>query len=161
MNDLAILSDAQLDRTLAERNDRATKIKTREGIKTVTQEMLKIFAVLESCGYQINPDGRKAAAAVWAKLLSNEVVVLGFAGLQKAIEKVIESDTRSYRSLPNIATVKEACHTLGGDPMIEKARRDQAKREAKIEAEHAAEVEEWKRNNPEEWLKIERKVQND
>lgn len=158
MNELATLSDTDLDKALDELKQRELAIQTDSGRNYIIGKMRECIGLLETWGYKF--DGNEVALAkLWADGLKEEFVRLGADGIQKAVTLWAENDTSEYRSFPKIPWIIEACKSLNGDPRVEKGRRMQAEAERKLEEEHKAEIEKFKAENPELWEKLQKRAE--
>lgn len=149
MNDLTVMSDAELDIQVSHLRERERMFETETGKKKVAGEMLKLLGMIEKCGYQIKDAEKKAVAKIWANKLKDQIVRLGYKGVQEAAVLWVQDDGNEYRVFPKVAWIYDKCSEIEGDPRVEKGRRDQKRREAKLEEESKAEFEKWRRDNPE------------
>lgn len=156
MNDLALLSDTELDKAIDELKERELALKTESGIDFVGSKMRECIGWLESVGYKFDGD-EFALARLWGASLRDEFVRIGETGIKNAVMTWVSEDESEYRTFPKVAWIKEACAKVGGDPRVEKGRRIQAEAERQIEEDHKKEMEEIK-NDPERWAEIVRKA---
>lgn len=158
MNDLTVMSDNELDVQLALLEERKEQFQSESGIKMVQSKMLEIIGTVEKYGYALKGD-RKKIAKVWAHGLQDEIIRLGYTGVQEAVVMWIERDVSQYMTFPKVKWIAEICKEIHGDPRVEKGRRDYQRRLALVEQEHQEHVEKWKREHPEEWERITRKTE--
>lgn len=157
MNELTTLSDAELDKEIENIKEREVALKTKAGRDYIVVKMRECIGLLETWGYRFDGD-EMALARLWAEGLQEEFVRLGADGIQLAVRRWAETDESEYRSFPKIPWIAKACGLIGGDPRVEKGRRVQAEAERKIEEEHKAEMERYKKEHPEEWAKIDKRA---
>lgn len=147
MNQLATISDAELDKAIDKCKERSLALRTDSGRKFLVGEMRQLIAYLESVGYKTDAD-MTALSRLWARGLAEEYVMLGLDGMKRAIVHWVETDTNEYGTFPKIPWIKAACAEVGGDPRVEKGRREQARLEAQIEADTKAELEKFYKDHP-------------
>lgn len=155
MNEIATLSDAELDKAIEDIKERELALKTEAGRDYIVIKMRECIGLLETWGYKFDGD-EMALARLWAEGLKEEFVRLGTDGIRTAVMKWAETDESEYRSFPKIPWIAKACSEIGGDPRVEKGRRVQAEAERKMKEEHDAEVAKFKKENPERWAEIEK-----
>lgn len=156
MNELALLSNDELDTAIEQIKERELSFQTATGKKYAVSKMLEYITLLETWGYKF--DGNEDSLAVlWAKTLKEEIITMGYDGIREALELWVSED--EYRSFPKIPQLKNACARIGGDPRVEKGRRVQAEAERQMELEHQREMEEFKKNHPEAWARIQAKAE--
>ena len=157
MNELTILTDAQLDKAIEDVKERELAIQTKNGYKYTVGFMRSMIYELRQVGYRVEADDT-ALARLWAHGLKDDFVRLGENGIKAALTKWAEDCCNEYRSFPTIPQIKEACAQIGGDPRVEKGRRMQAEAERKMEEEHRKEMEELKQKYPDLWEMAEKKA---
>jgi len=155
MNELATLSDTELDKAIEKVKERELALQTESGQRFIISKMREIIMYLEKLGYKIEGD-ELTLARLWANAMGDEYVRIGEEGMKKAVMLWAEEDASEYRSFPKIPWIKEACSKVGGDPRVEKGRRVQAEAERKMEEDHKREMEEFKKNHPDLWERAER-----
>ena len=156
-NDLTLMSDAALDQRLLKIEERRGRMRTPEGQALLHKKMLEIIGVLANLGYKV-PGDAELIARVWGDQLKEYAARIGYNGIRRAVMNWIDKDTSKYMIFPKVGWIIEECKLIGGDPIIEKGRREHAKAIAKLEQEHREEVERFKRDYPEQWKKIQEKV---
>ena len=140
--DLTLLTDDELQRRIMEIDRRREKLGTVKGRIEAEDNFAKIFKYLKVYGYKADIEGKEEESLrtkIWLRSLSDEIAVYGFGGIWEAIESFVNSDTREYRPMPMPADIIAACRKLGRNPKAEMARREQARREAELEAKWANE----------------------
>lgn len=157
MNELARLSDIELDKAINELKDRESFVQTKQGFVYVGAKMRECIGWLKSVGYKFEGD-EKMLAEQWARNLTEEFVRLGEAGVKQAVMNFDANNDREYKQFPQIPWIKEECRKIGGDPRAEKGRREQARREQALEEESEREFREWKESHPEEAKRIEERA---
>lgn len=157
MNELTLMTDTQLDKAIEDLKERELAIKTQAGQAFVVSKMRECIGWLESVGYKFDGD-ETALARLWAHGLQDDFVRLGEVGVKNAVMSFAETDTRTYKTMPQIAWISDKCSEMGGDPRKEKGRRVQAEAERQIEEDHKREMEEIKKD-PVRWAEICRKAE--
>ena len=158
MNELVTMSNAELEQALNDLKERELALQTESGRNYIIGKMRECIGLLETWGYKF--DGNELALArLWADGLKEEFVRLGADGIRKAVTKWAEADTSEYRSFPKIPWIIESCKQISGDPRVEKGRRMQEQAERQMEAEHKAEMEKFKEEHPELWVKIQEQAE--
>lgn len=147
MNELATLSDAELDKAIADIKERDLAVQTEAGLKHVRGKMRECIGWLESVGYRFDGD-QLALAKLWTVALKEEFVLLGEVRFKNAVMYYASHDDREYKSFPQIPWIAEACRHVGGDPRVEKGRRVQTEAEQRMEREHEEEVNRFKEEHP-------------
>jgi hypothetical protein len=93
-------------------------------------------------------------AKVWAVQLEPEYVLYGVDGIRAAMRSYVADDASVYYRFPKVGQIKAACTELKGSPEHELGLREQAKEEARLEAEHQAALDAFRVKHPEEWKRI-------
>lgn len=152
MNDLTVLSDAELDKELADLKERELALTTKSGKGFVESKMRECIGWLQSIGYKFEGD-ETALAKLWSNTLQEEFVRIGETGIKNAVVAWASEDESNYRMFPKVAWIKEACKGITGDPRVEKGRRVQQEAERQMELEHQREMQKFKEEHPDEWAK--------
>lgn len=158
MNDLTVLTDNELEKELSLLKEREAQYESKDGLKTIQGKTLELIATIEAFGYEVKGD-RQMLAKIWAHALKDQVIRIGFAGIQRAAITWYEQDSARFYDFPKVSQIIEVCEQTHGDPRVEKGRRDYERRVASIDQEHEEEVEKWKRDNPEAWERARRKAE--
>ena len=157
MNEIATLTDAELDKRIEDIKDRELSLQTERGRTYLVGKMRELIGLLETWGYKF--DGSEdGLAMLWANGLADEFIRLGVDGMRKAITNWATEDTSEYRFFPKIPWIKEACSKLGGDPRVEKGRRLQAEAERKMQEDHEKEMAEFKIKHPDLWERVQKRL---
>lgn len=159
MNDLTTMTDNELDIQLALQEERERMFRDEDGKKTVIGEMEKLLTMLEKCGCKIKGASKDALAKIWAGKLKDQIIRIGFTGVQEAAVRWVQDDEDEYNTFPKAAWIYDKCNEIKGDPRVEKSIREQKRREALIEEEHRVEMERWKKKHPAEWKEVEQRAE--
>ncbi len=158
MNNLARLSDTELEKAIQDLKERDLALKTDSGQKFIISKMRECIGWLESVGYKFEGD-ETALAKLWATSLKDEFVRLGEGGLKTAVMNFASTDDRQYKTFPQIPWIADACTNIGGDPRVEKGRRMQEEAERQMELDHKKEMQELEASlTPEQLEEVERKA---
>lgn len=150
MNELATISDAELDKRIMDLKERDLALRTDSGRKYMLGKMRELIGLIETWGYKFSGD-EMALAKLWANSMKEEFVILGVEGMTEAISHWAENDSNEYRMFPQIPWIKKACKEIGGDPRVEKGRRVQAEVERQIEEDHRRAMEKFRQEHPDLW----------
>ena len=101
MNELTLMTDAQLEKAIEDLKERSLAVKTPSGQAFVVSKMRECIGWLESVGYKFDGD-EEALAKLWAHGLQDDFVRLGEIGVKNAVMSFAESDTRTYKTRPQI-----------------------------------------------------------
>lgn len=158
MNDLTVLSAAELKDAIEKLKERESSFKTTAGKKYAVSKMREFITLLETWGYTFEGN-EDSLAVLWAKSFKEEIIRIGYDGFGEAIEMWVKEDQSEYRSFPKIPWIKEICSSIGGDPRAEQGRRIQAENERQMELDHKREMAELEKSfTPSQLEEIERKA---
>ena len=158
MNELTTMTNDELDMQLALLDERERMFESEGGKKTVIGEMEKLLTMLEKCGCKLKGASKDALTKIWAGKLKDQIIRIGFTGVQEAAVRWVQDDEDEYNTFPKAAWIYDKCNEIKGDPRVEKSIREQKRREALIEEEHRVEMEKWKKEHPAEWTEVERRA---
>lgn len=95
----------------------------------------------------------------WAIQLEQEYILYGVDGIRAAMRSYVAGDATPYYRFPKVGQVKAECEKLHGSPEHELGLREQARQEARIEAEHQAAIDAYKLQHPDEWRRIQQEAE--
>ena len=100
-----------------------------------------------------------ALARSWAIQLEQEYITFGVDGIRAAMRYYVANDDTPQMRFPKVGQIKAACKELKGSPGRELGLREQARREAQMEAEHQALIDAFKVEHPDEWARIQEEAE--
>ena len=139
MNDLMLLTDAELNKAIDDMNKRAAALDTVRGQELAAGQMLDVLRLIDAAGYEAKTDISSMAMS-WVMLLRDQIEAYGFAAIRKAVCDFIRNDTREYKQFPSVGQIAEQCRAIGANPKAELSRRKEEELVKQIKAERQAEL---------------------
>lgn len=159
----ACMTEDQLRTEITLKSVRHTQLRTVDGTtkadgwRIYAGHLVKLFKdeFAQYIEYSKMDEQRLASLAKsWAIQLESEYVLYGIDGIRAAMRSYVANDASVYYRFPKVGQIKAACTELHGSPEHELGLREQAKREARLEAEHQATMDAYRTQHPEEWRRI-------
>lgn len=148
MNELALLSNDELDVEVKNIERRASQLKTIDGQKRAAALMLETLRLIEAAGYSPKTDLAEMAMS-WVIIMREQIAVYQFKGIREAVIEFIKNDTREYKQFPSVGQIIDICNHIGKNPKVELSRRRQKEFERMVDEEYDREMaalpEEYKR----------------
>lgn len=157
MNDLTVLTDAEIDSKINSIDKRKADLQTSQGQGFLMSKMRECIGWLQTIGYKFEGD-ESVLARMWADSLKDEFARIGEAGIKNAVMKWASEDNSEYRVFPKVAWIKETCEGMGENPWVEKGKRALKEAERQMEEEHQKEIDEIKKD-PVRWAEIQKKAE--